>query len=339
MHEAQVNMYYLATASLVSMLVTLALAYKWIGIAEKNGLTGIDKNKPGEIRVAEAGGIWVIVGSVFGLLVLVALYRYIEGRVYHDDELFALSILLLMAGLIGLLDDLLGWKKGIRRRYRILATIPIALPLMVIKAGVSQMNLPLIGVVDLGLLYPLVLVPIGVMGAANAFNMIAGYNGLEAGMGLLLMTFTSVYSLANGITHVFYASIIMASALLGFLWLNWYPAKLFPGNTLTYGVGAYYAGLVITGNFEKFGLALFTLYFLEFALFIRGKLNGVDKENFGVVEPGGRLKPPYGGRVYSVTHLAILILDKTIGATEVRVTLLILLLQALVGILSLAVFL
>ncbi|MEB3862178.1 MAG: glycosyl transferase family 4 [Desulfurococcales archaeon] len=328
---------YLAVSVLVSLVVTVVLVRAWIPVAHARGFVGFDKNKPGERRVAEMGGVWAINGAVFGLLVLVALYRYLHGTVFYGYELFGLSLLLFMAGFIGLIDDILGWKKGLRRRYRILATIPIALPLVVIQAGVSRMNIPLLGTIDLGLLYPLVLVPIGVMGAANAFNMIAGYNGLEAGMGLLLMLFTAYYSLAEGLVHVFYASMTMAGALAGFLVYNWYPARVFPGNTLTYAVGAYYAGLVIIGNFEKFGLTLFALYFIEFALYLRGRLHGVDKENFASLAEG-RMRPPYE-RAYSLTHIALMVLDRTVGATEVRVVLFILSLQALVGLVSLALFL
>jgi len=38
------------------------------------------------------------------------------------------------------------------------------------------------GAVDWGIFYPLAIIPIGIVGAANAYNMLAGYNGLEAGM-------------------------------------------------------------------------------------------------------------------------------------------------------------
>lgn len=335
--EAVVEPGYLLVSMLVSLASTIMLTGAWIGVARRMGYVGRDKNKPGEPEVPEAGGVWVVIGAVFGLLVLIALYRYLRDTVFYGYELFGLSLLLFMAGFIGLVDDLLGWKRGLRRRYRILATIPIALPLVVIQAGVSRMDIPLVGEVDLGLAYPLALVPVGVLGAANAFNMIAGYNGLEAGMGLLLMIFTAYYSLSEGLVHVFYASMIMAAALAGFLRYNWYPARVFPGNTLTYGVGAYYAGLVIIGNFEKFGLALFTLYFVEFILYIRGRLEGVDKENFARLEDG-RMRPPYA-RAYSITHLALMLLDRTVGASEVRVVLLVLALQALVGLVSLALFL
>ncbi len=334
-----VNPVYLLVSSLVSLLVTLVCTRYWIPVARERGLVGRDMNKPGEVYVAEAGGVWVAVGSCFGLLVLVALYRYLEGEMYHVEEVFALSSVLMLAGFIGFLDDILGWKRGLPRWQRIVFMAPVALPLVVIKAGVSRMELPLLGVVNLGLLYPLAAVPVGVLGAANAFNIIAGYNGLEAGMGLLLMLFTAAYSLVKGIDLVFYASIVMASALAGFLAYNWYPARVFPGNSLTYAVGAYYASLIILGNFEKYGLALFTLYYIKFILYLRGELHGVWKtgvEDFAKPRPDGTLEPPLKG-AYSLQHLTIRMLIKLKGtAREPEVVAAILAMQAAIGVLCLA---
>jgi len=55
------------------------------------------------------------------------------------------------------------------------------LPLVAIKVGKSFLKLPIFGHIEVGLFYPLLLVPLGVTGAANAVNMLAGFNGLEAG--------------------------------------------------------------------------------------------------------------------------------------------------------------
>lgn len=323
---------YALLAGLAGFAIVILVEPTWIRVALERGFTGRDMNKPQEVIVAESGGIWAIVGAVFGLLLLEAVYTYIDGVRYHATEIYALTSLLLLATLLGFVDDLLGWKKGLPPWQRVLFMAPISLPLVVIKAGVSKLSLPFIGVIDLGLAYPLVAVPIGVLGAANAFNMIAGYNGLEAGMGLLLMVFTTIYAYIKGLDLVFQASLVMALSLLGFLLYNWYPARVFPGNSFTYGVGAYYASLVVIGNMEKFGLTLFSLYFIEFILFVRGLANGVYKENFGVPKHDGTLETPYD-KCYSITHVAIVLQRRLRGkATERGVVLTILAVQILVGI-------
>lgn len=319
----------------VSLLVTLTGVKWWISIGSRIGFKSRDMNKPGEVYVVDAGGVWVGVGASFGILAIIAFHRYIYNEDFHLADYMALSLLLFMASFLGFLDDILGWKKGLRVWQRIVFMAPLALPLVVIKAGVTTMAIPFIGRVDLGLLYPLVLVPIGVLGASNAYNMIAGYNGLEALQGIILFFFTAIYAFAKGIVVALMASLVMLAALLAFLYYNWYPAKVFPGNSMTYGVGAYYASTVILGNFEKFGILLFTLYFIELLLFLRGLKNHVYKENFGKPRPDGTLDEPYE-KTYSLTHLAIKIQKKIRGkATEKGVVVTIVLLQVIVGVLAL----
>ena len=332
------NVLYAIVAMAVSFTVSFIATRYWIPLAKSKGLVGKDMNKPGNVMVAEAGGVWAIIGACFGLLVLEALYRYIVGSYYHAAEVFALAAMLILSGFLGFLDDILGWKKGLPRWQRVVFMAPISIPLVVIKAGVSKVELPLVGVIDLGILYPLLAVPIGVLGAANAFNIIGGFNGLEAGMGILLMVFTAIYCYVKHLTLPLYASLIMASSLLGFIVYNWYPARVFPGNSLTYGVGAYYAGIVILGNFEKFGLLLFTLYFVKFALYLRGviaRVWGQGYEDFGVPDSRGCLSSPFK-RVYSLQHWIIMLLSRRLECVrEYHVVASILALQAIIGVASL----
>ncbi|WP_236698176.1 MraY family glycosyltransferase [Pyrodictium occultum] len=330
---------YLLASAAVAFTLVIVVEPAWIRVARERGLVGRDMNKPGRVMVAEAGGIWAVVAAAFGLLTLEALYTYLGGGLYRPAELFALVALLLLSSVLGFVDDILGWKKGLPRWQRVVFMAPVSLPLVVIKAGHSRLELPLIGAVDLGLAYPLVAVPIGVLGAANAFNMIAGFNGLEAGMGLLLMLFTAAYAYMKKVYFVLQGSVIMAAALAGFLVYNWYPARVFPGNGFTYGVGAYYAALVIIGNMEKFGLFLFTLYFIKALLNLRGYLHHVWKpgviEDFGVPLPDGTLDSPLEG-IYTLTHAVIKLLKRLKGsAREPEVVAVILVMQALIGIAAL----
>ncbi len=327
-------------ASSVAFLTTFYLERFWIKAARARGFVGKDMNKSERPEVAEAGGIWSLIGISFGILVYEALFVYINKTFYRSADIFALVITLLLSGFLGFVDDIMGWKKGIPVWSRIVFLFPIALPLMVIKAGVSRMELPIVGVVNFGLFYPLLVVPIGILGAANAFNMIAGFNGLEAGMGILLLLFTSIYAFAKSLELSFISSIIGIASIIAFLYYNKFPSKVFPGNAFTYGIGAFYASLIVLNDFQKFGVTLFLLYFIELALFTRGLKDGVYKENFAKVDNNGLLYPPYS-KSYSLTHVAIKIVNKIKGrgAKEREVVLVLLMLQTIVGVITLAIFL
>jgi UDP-N-acetylglucosamine--dolichyl-phosphate N-acetylglucosaminephosphotransferase len=249
-------------------------------------------------------------------------------------EVFSILTLLSLTTILGLFDDILGWKKGLRPLQKVFLTFILALPLIIISAGNSYVNLPFVGEVNFGILYPLLIVPITIMGTSNAFNMIAGYNGLEGSMGILLIGAVGLKSYLIGNYYLAEISLITIFSIIAFLIFNWYPSKVFPGNSFTYGIGSLFGAIVILGNLEKFGLILFILYFLELILFIRGLLNHIYKENFGIPDENNNLKEPYD-KIYSVTHIAIRINRKIFKrATEKMVVYTIILLQIIITILA-----
>ncbi len=219
--------------------------------------------------------------------------------------------------LIGLVDNLLGWKKGLRQYQKLLLSFLIALPIMVVNAGTHIMSLPFVGAVDLGNFYALLIVPLAIVGASNGFNMLAGFNGLEAGLGIIQTTTLAFIAWNSGASAAAILSACTASSLLAFLYFNKYPAKVFPGDTLTYPVGAVLAVTAILGNIEKFAVILFIPYLLEFVLKARGRFQ---KESFGKLLPDGTLVNRYE-KWYGLEHIAISCLKKVSVATEQRVVL------------------
>ena len=292
--------------ALTAFFSTLFLTKAWIKISKKSGLTGKDMNKRNGQEIAESGGMTFILGASFAILFYIFFKTFVFQTASNIVEALALLSTIFMAGLIGFVDDILGWKKGLKQWQKPLLTIPIAIPLMSLKIGYSIINVPFIGAIDLGIIFPLLFVPVGIVGAANGFNMLAGYNGLEAGMGAIILTTLALLSLVNGNIWLFLLSISSVAALLGFLVYNKYPAKVFPGDTLTYSVGALIATVAILGNLEKASLFLFLPYFLTFVLKARGRFK---PESFARVNSDGSLSMPYK-KIYDVTHLSIFLLSK-----------------------------
>jgi UDP-N-acetylglucosamine--dolichyl-phosphate N-acetylglucosaminephosphotransferase len=98
----------------------------------------------------------------------------------------------------------------------------------------------------------------------------------------------------------------MIGALVGFLIFNKVPAKVFPGDILTYSVGALMVGMAVLGNFEKMLLIIYIPYFFEVVLKLRGHLH---KQSFGKVNDDGSLSLPYE-HIYGLTHFSIWFLSK-----------------------------
>jgi UDP-GlcNAc:undecaprenyl-phosphate GlcNAc-1-phosphate transferase len=83
-------------------------------------------------------------------------------------------------------------------------------------------------------------IPISVLwlvGVTNAFNLIDGLDGLSAGMALISAASLSGVFLLSGQKGMAAASLVLAGALIGFLPYNFYPARIFLGDTGSAAVG------------------------------------------------------------------------------------------------------
>jgi len=312
----------------VSFLATFFILRLWIPAARSFGLVGKDVNKHEHPEVAEAGGFAVVLGIALGLFTYLFLKAF-WGTGAHLPEIYATISALVLAGFIGFVDDILGWKKGLPQWFKPLLTLFLALPFMTLALLHPEYNsFAVFGVPPW--FYALVLVPIGVVGASNAINMLAGYNGLEAGLVLIILSAIGLKAYLLGSLWVAYMAFIAVAAVLAFLYYNWYPAKVFPGDTFTYAMGAYIAALAILGNLEVFGVALFPLYFLELFLKARSRFRA---ENFGVPDENNVLHPRYD-RIYSVTHVFL----RFPSMTERKLVLSVLTIQLLISAVAFILF-
>jgi UDP-N-acetylglucosamine--dolichyl-phosphate N-acetylglucosaminephosphotransferase len=135
---------------------------------------------------------------------------------------------------------------------------------------------------------------------SNATNFLAGFNGLEAGMGSVLHLALGLYALINGRTASAAIALSFAAALLAFLRYNWYPAKVFPGD-LTYTIGATCVCVAVVGNIERYAILCFAPWILEAFLKLRSRFKA---ESYGILQQDGTLKPP-PTKIYSLTHLVM----------------------------------
>lgn len=302
----------------VSFILVMGILPVWIKKAKQIGLLWDDMNKWKSEKVAGSGGMVVIAGFLAGVFVYIA-YQvfYLKSEEVFLVEIMSLISVILILGGIGFIDDLLGWQHGgLSKRSRIILVGLAAVPLMAIKAGYSVIALPFFGEVNLGLLYPLFLVPLGIIGATTTFNFLAGFNGLEAGQGTIIIFSLGLVAYFTHSVWLFLIAMCMVASLLAFLVYNWFPARVFPGDSLTYGIGGLIAIMSILGNFEKVAVFFFIPYIIETGLKIRGRLK---KQSFGKPTEHGTIELRYE-KIYGLEHAAIFTLNKLgLRATERKV--------------------
>ena len=172
--------------------------------------------------------------------------------------------------ILGIGDDLF----DIRWRHKLFIPAFASIPMLVVyfvDYGVTNIVVPvqlekyLGSMIDLGWLYYAYMAAIA-MFCPNSINILAGINGIEVSqsivIGLLLLAndLLSLYAAPSNpdphpATHPHLFSIYLLLPFIGvsmaLWWHNWYPAKVFVGDTYCYFAGMVFAIVGILGHFSK----------------------------------------------------------------------------------------
>lgn len=297
----------------VSFLIVFLLGNWLIKYLGRIDLVVKDMNKEEQQLVPLSGGLAVIVGILVGSMVFIFFRTFfnsgfvsITANPRNLELLFASILTITLITFFGFVDDLFILKSkekslGLRQWQKPLLTLFASVPLIVVSAGTEIMWVPFIGGVHFGVLYPLILVPLGVMGASNMVNMLAGLNGLETGLGIIYIGSLGLYAFVNQRYLAAFIALIVFASLIAFYFYNKFPAKILPGDSLTYFLGASLATIAIIGNIEKAALIVSIPFFIEFFLKWRGKFN---VDSFGYYKDG-KVHCKYN-KIYSLTHILMI---------------------------------
>ncbi len=304
--------------TIVSFIVSIVALLFVKGYMLESGVIAIDNNKKGKPVVPSSGGLAVAFGFVVGML------TYIFGASFPSAAhpfyvpvasltyIYATILAVLLISIAGFLDDInvkrtaekttgmQDIRKGLKQWQKPLLSFMGAIPLMAINAGNAFVDVPFVGLVNFGIFYPLLIIPLAVVFAANAFNLLGGFDGIAGGSALVMGIGFFIYSILFGSYIGTLISSIFIAVLVAFMIFNKYPATLMPGDSFSYTVGAIIVVLMIVGNMEAFGVIVFIPWFVEFILHARKKFDTTD---LGVLQPDGTMAPPYGKKIYSWTHI------------------------------------
>lgn len=262
--------------SLLGFVATLTLIPAFRGHFIAARLCGQDLNKSNRQQIPESQG--VISGAVF-LIILFCfipfpfLNCFVEEHCKafpHHEFVALIGALLAICCMIflGFADDVL----NLRWRHKLLLPTAASLPLLMVyftnfgntTIVVPKPFRPILGLhLDLGILYYVYMGLLAVF-CTNAINILAGINGLEAGQSLVISASIIVFNLVElegdyRDDHVFslYFMIPFFFTTLGLLYHNWYPSRVFVGDTFCYFAGMTFAVVGILGHFSKTMLLFF----------------------------------------------------------------------------------
>lgn len=139
---------------------------------------------------------------------------------------------------LGLVDDL----RRLRATHKLVIQLLIASIAFNHGYRIDGVFVPYVGAISTGLLaYPLTM--LWIVGVTNAVNLIDGLDGLAAGVVFCAAATNLIVALVGGSDLGVLTALLMASlmgALVGFLFYNWNPARIFMGDS-----GSYFLGFVL----------------------------------------------------------------------------------------------
>jgi UDP-GlcNAc:undecaprenyl-phosphate GlcNAc-1-phosphate transferase len=180
----------------------------------------------------KGGGVGIVVAYLVGIVVL---YQWAQFSRLADPYFRGVIIASLLVAIVALLDDIRDWPFTVKLAAQVLAA------LAAVASGfyVRVYHVPYLPPLDVGWLgIPATLV--WLLFATNAMNFIDGLNGLAAGVALIASLFLAAIGASEGGWFVYFASLLLAAGLIGFLPFNFPRARIFMGD-----VGSQFCGFVL----------------------------------------------------------------------------------------------
>ncbi len=212
-------------AMLVAALVTPLVAW----LAHQRGWL----DQPSEARkvhtrpVPRLGGIAVVLAFFTPLAALAVWDNPVSELLYRDLRLVAgLSAGAAAIVALGVYDDLRGASAG----QKLVVQAGVALALWFVGFRIELLGNPFGPAFSVGI-FSLPLTVLWIVGVVNALNLIDGLDGLASGVALLATAVLFGVALSSGSTLLCLITVALGGSLVGFLFWNFNPARIFLGDS------------------------------------------------------------------------------------------------------------
>ena len=231
---------YGAIVSSISFFIILFATPKLIKSLVVKGKVVKDYHKPEMPNVPRPAGPILLIGIATAEIVLYLLTL--------DMKVIAILFTITIAFIVGFIDD----KKITPGWFKPVALIAAGIPLIILQAHGTHLNL-VFGSVFIPLLYiPLILAIIPIVG--NTVNSIDVLNGVASGF-IIIAMIPLLFSIAIfGSNEVFIIALPLLFGIIAFYKYHKFPSKIFPGDSGTLLIGAMYGAVAIAGNSEIIGV-------------------------------------------------------------------------------------
>ncbi len=207
-----------------------------------------------------------------GLIFMVAIT--VAALLFGGFDLTNLILIggLLLFGMIGLLDDGLKIKKkdneGLTVKQKLfmnlIFSMGVAYAIWTARGNAYTLNIPFLNSgLNLNLLLTALFVIVFFTAVTNSVNLSDGIDGLCGSITLVVAAFYVFYGIRGGYTTVAIFASAMCGGLLAYLFFNWYPARVFMGDTGSFALGGALGAMAIVTGTEILFILIGLIYVLE----------------------------------------------------------------------------
>jgi UDP-GlcNAc:undecaprenyl-phosphate GlcNAc-1-phosphate transferase len=213
------------------------------GLGRGNGTSEPQHHHTHTGVIPRIGGVGIIFGFALTYLICFIMRDHSDNKSLIHFGIFMGAV---AAFLLGLVDDF----RPLGAKVKLLAQIIIAMVAHECGLSITQVLIPFTQIsVSLGI-FSMVLTVIWIVSIMNLINLIDGLDGLAGGIGLMLTVLLAFLAYESGIAISFILAVGMSGAILGFLFHNFPPAKVYMGDSGAYMIGFVIAALSLI-NSEK----------------------------------------------------------------------------------------
>ncbi|WP_077623413.1 glycosyltransferase family 4 protein [Sediminibacillus massiliensis] len=240
-----VNISELVIAFMISFVATLLLVYPIKKLAVKIGAMDLPNNRKVHRKpTPRLGGLAIFLGVCFGLVYLNPIHY----------QMFEISLGAIIIVITGILDD----KYQLKPVYKLIGQGLSAGILIYAGLIIERINIPLVGLVELHS-WSIIITLLWIVGITNAINLIDGLDGLASGVATIAFISILIMALADYRIVVIYFCVVLIASNIGFLFHNFYPAKIYMGDTGSMFLGYSVAVISILGLFKNVTLFSFII--------------------------------------------------------------------------------
>jgi UDP-GlcNAc:undecaprenyl-phosphate GlcNAc-1-phosphate transferase len=243
------------------------------------------------VPTPRGGGVGIVVGFLLGIAVL---YGFASFARLADPYFRGVILASIAIAAVGFIDDVRDWP------FVVKLAAQVAAALVAVGSGlyVEVFRLPGIGAVDIGWLAGAGVTVAWILFVTNAMNFIDGLNGLASGTAFVASAFLAWIAATQGGWFVYFASLLLAAGIAGFLPFNFPRAQIFMGD-----VGSQFCGFVLAvlgvaaSRFEAVEMS-----FLLVPMLVSGVLYDVAFTLVRRACAGERLTQAHRGHLYQVAQ-------------------------------------